>query len=392
MSEDFEKLPVQDLAALLRKFYAEVRKVDGKEYSKNALCGLRSAIHRHITSAPFHRPINIMRGQEFKAANNMLIGVLKNLKREGKDCTRSYAPISEGDLGRLMTSGVFGLDTPDKLLKLVWFSTQFYLCRRGGEGLSNLRTDSFEFKVDSTGREYVQMSYNEASKNHPGGFKNTNDPQKKMYATGGALCPVMALKKYLQKVNPACTALYQRPVNRVVKVEGVDNDGYWYSGEPLGILKLRGMMATLSNEAKLSVRYTNHCIRATVITNLINSGFDPVTISRLSGHRNPASVLSYCNDTSENVKRNMADALNSTLVRNQSQAIPPPSKQQQRQPCFQAPQQQQVLPAIQPPRQQPQRHLSVSTVTIPQDLAQQQSLFSNMSNCSLSIGTINIQK
>ena len=35
---------------------------------------------------------------------------------------------------------------------------------------------------------------------------------------------------------------------------------------------------------------------------LVNRGFDPITISRLSGHRNPASVTSYCADTSEQKK------------------------------------------------------------------------------------------
>jgi hypothetical protein len=207
-----------------------------------------------------------------------------------------------------MSCGVFGMDTPEKLLQLVWFSTQFYFCRRGGEGQKDLRTDSFAFNTDSSGREYVQMRYNEVSKNHPGGFQNTNDPKKKMYSTGGDKCPVEALKLYLQKVHPGCKVLYQRPATQV----GADA-ATWYTGEQLGVNKLRGMMAHLSTEAKLSERYTNHCIRATVITNLINSGFDAVTVSRLSGHRNPSSIMSYCNDVSDDSKRSMADALTSSL-------------------------------------------------------------------------------
>lgn len=361
-------LPAVELAALLRQFYAEVRKQNGDEYSRNALCGIRSAIHRHITSAPFHRQLNIMRGAEFKSANNVLVGMLKQLKRDGKDCSQSYVPISEGDLNRLMSSGVFGINTPAKLLKLVWFSTQFYFCRRGGEGLKDLRTDSFEIKVDSSGREYVQMKYNEASKNHPGGIKNTNDPKKKMYSTGGEMCPVAALKLYLEKVHPGSTVLYQRPVTKV------DEDAAtWYTGEPLGVNKLRGMMATLSTEAGLSHRYTNHCIRSTVITNLINSGFDAVTISRLSGHRNPSSVTSYCNDASEASKRSMADALTMSLQQNV----------QQRNDAQPQPQQISLAPSA----PSLESRIARPSSSRPASAFLPESLFNN---CSLSIGTINV--
>ena len=369
----------------------------------------------------------------------MLVGVLKVLKREGRDQKKSFEAICEGDLQKLMSSNVFGTDTPSKLLKLVWFSTQFYLCRRGGEGQQSLRTDSFEICSDSTGRQFVQLRYNEASKNHPGGLKDTNDPKKKMFETGGELCPVAAMKKYLLKVNPSCNSFYQRPIRDIC---GTDDDPIWYTGEPLGINKLRTMMATISTEAALSKRYTNHCIRSTVITNLINSGFDPVTISRLSGHRNPASVLSYCNDTSEATKRSMADALNASLGSSSMDQQPAPTSSQQpwqQQRSFSRPmptmsthqpwQPQQRRPLSTMSTQQPwqpQQRTPLSTMSTQQPWQPQQrtslstmsmslskmtvipsttmttphqsldmlehSLFSNMSNCSLTVGSINIHK
>ena len=79
------------------------------------------------------------------------------------------------------------------------------------KALENLRKDSFEFKVDARGVEYVQLHFNEATKNHPGGVIGTNEPNKCMYATGEELCPVAALGKYLHKLHPKCDALYQRP-------------------------------------------------------------------------------------------------------------------------------------------------------------------------------------
>ena len=281
--------------------------MDGKEYSKNGLAGIRSAIHRHLTSAPYHCKFNIMRDVEFKSANNVLIGTVKKMKREGKDITHSFVPISSDDLKKLVQSGILSVNDPIKLQDLVWFSIQFYLCRRGCEGVKDLRKESFRFHTDASGKPFVTLAYNEASKNHPGGFKNTNDPKRRMYATGGPLCPVMALKKYLGKLHPDSEVLYQRPA------ESYADEGPWYLPLALGMRKLQNMMSRLSIAAGLSRRYTNHCLRATAITNLMESGFDPVTISRLSGHRNPSSITSYCKDVSDNTKRSMGGALSASL-------------------------------------------------------------------------------
>jgi hypothetical protein len=180
VNPEFEVLTAEELSGVLRRFYGEVRKKDGTEYSKNALAGLRSAIHRHITSAPHHRQFNILHDAQFKAANNVLIGTLKLNKRAGKDNTKSFSAISPEDMNRLSTSGVFGIDNPQRLQNLVWFSLQYFLCRRGCEGVRELKKSSFDFKSDSKGNRFVQLCYHEASKNHPGGFKDTNDPIKKM--------------------------------------------------------------------------------------------------------------------------------------------------------------------------------------------------------------------
>ena len=297
------------MASILRQFYGEVRKQDGTEYSKNALQGIRSAIHRHITSAPWHRNFNILKDSEFKAGNNVLLGSLKVNKRGGKNKTKSFSAISPEDMRKLMESGVLSTGSPEGLQNLVWFSLQFYLCRRGCEGVQDLKKDSFVFLKDSSGQEYVQLAYNEASKNHPGGFTDTNDPIRKMFATGGPLCPVNALKTYLSKLHPHHEALYQQ-----CNTTSTYTDEFWYLPAKVGIKKLQGMMSKLSLEAKLSRRYTNHCLRATCISTLMNSGFDPLTVTRLSGHRNVQSVLSYCRDVGDHTKRRMGQTLTSSLT------------------------------------------------------------------------------
>ncbi|XP_070550926.1 uncharacterized protein [Ptychodera flava] len=147
-SPDFEMLPVETLAHLLKQFYAEVRTREGNDYSIRSYSGIRAAIHRHITNVPFNRTVNILRDREFHAANTVFIGKIKSLKREGKNTVRHKAPISEGDLKKMFASGTLSDSDPLSLLRLVWFHVEFFFCRRGREGLRDLHKGSFILKRD----------------------------------------------------------------------------------------------------------------------------------------------------------------------------------------------------------------------------------------------------
>lgn len=70
-------------------------------------------------------------------------------------------------------------------------------------------------------------------------------------------------------------------------------------------------MTQISESANLSAKYTNHCVRATCITVLNESGFEARQIVTVSGHRNEQSVQTYVRDTSTAQKRSMSASLSS---------------------------------------------------------------------------------
>jgi hypothetical protein len=70
-------------------------------------------------------------------------------------------------------------------------------------------------------------------------------------------------------------------------------DAVWYEARPLGINSLAKMMKTISEEARLSKIYTNHCVRATAITLWSNAGISNRHIMAISGHRSEQSLESY---------------------------------------------------------------------------------------------------
>ena len=113
-SPAFDVLEVEELASLLRSFYGSVRqKKSGEYYSKAAMVGLRSAIHRHVTSPPYSRQVNILQDREFQQANNLFKGVLKKLREEGKDVSKHHDPIEPEDVARLKDYFAAGLNNPN---------------------------------------------------------------------------------------------------------------------------------------------------------------------------------------------------------------------------------------------------------------------------------------
>ena len=58
------------------------------------------------------------------------------------------------------------------------FTLNLYWCRRGREDQRELTKQSFQFLKDDTGREYVSMTHDEATKNHPGGIEDLASVEK----------------------------------------------------------------------------------------------------------------------------------------------------------------------------------------------------------------------
>ena len=78
-------------------------------------------------------------------------------------------------------------------------------------------------------------------------------------------------------------------------------------------------MKNLSENAKLSRNYTNHCIQKTCIVTLDKSGFEARHIIAVSSHKSEATIHEYSEKCPENKWEEMYDALT-------KQIIPPKTK------------------------------------------------------------------
>ena len=195
------------------------------------------------------------------------------------------------------------------------FDVTLNFARRGRENLRSLKYDCFAFSTDDNGCDYVEMAYNEATKNHQGDNLKDRDHEirPRMYASGTESCPVASLRQYLSHRNPNTDYLFQRPNASIEPYDEI-----WYTVSPVGERVLNEMMCKISLDAGLSRVYTNHCVRATTITLLAHAGVETREIMKISGHRNEASMRCYNADSSSLQKRTY-----SGIIQGQHLGVPP---------------------------------------------------------------------
>ena len=132
-----------------------------------------------------------------------------------------------------------------------------------------------------------------------------------LFVTDSDICPVKIFKLYLRKLNSTVDILWQRPKTKIN-----DYDQEWFDAIPVGRDPLNTTMKTLSKNAGLSTMYTNHCIRASVVTNLNEKGFEARDIMATTGHKSESSIRSYATKVPTKRRREMSDALASKMGEN----------------------------------------------------------------------------
>ncbi|XP_041458312.1 uncharacterized protein KIAA1958-like [Lytechinus variegatus] len=315
---DLETVDKSTLAPILSKFYVELRKSDGSHYKTASLNSLKSGLNRHLKSVRSD-VIDIVKDPEFTKANVAFKAALVELKKLGKGDTVHHDEIESEDIQKLYS--YFKEDeTPVTLSEKVWFELSLYFCRRGRENLRTLKKAHFQLKKDANEREYVTQTVDELTKKTREDNQSSRVDGARMYATpGDPRCPVASFKTYMSKLNDDCEYLFQTPKQMRPK------SGPWYTKTPMGKNTLGNMMKSLSQKAKLSKKYTNHCVRTTSIRILDKEGFEDREICQVSGHNNQSSLASYTGRVSGNQKMNMSDALSRAIGVREAQPQAAPS-------------------------------------------------------------------
>jgi hypothetical protein len=307
---DYTTISATELAAILRKFYAEVKHhKQGRSLTPSSLTGIRAAIHRYITSAPFLRTMNIVKDKEFLSANNMFQAKCRLYYKAGNPKPK-HKPVIEGpDMDKLGSYFASWQTQPDVLQQCVWYCLCYHFGRRGREGWTRMTKDNFTIKTDSSGEKYVCSDLTEVTKNVKGGPKQHEQDYSDNRMYGQA---VEIFSFFKAKLNPDLDRLFKKP--RHQQKDFTPDDETWFTREPLGKNTLSQMMPRISKAAKLSKEYTCHSVRATTITTLFRAGATAQEIMSISKHRNASSLGHYIAGLSTDQKRRCSSALEDKIV------------------------------------------------------------------------------
>lgn len=327
LPDNIETMPPRYLNQYLRFWYSKLKRVDGQLYSPSSLICFRAAIHRYITSGSVGRTFNIMHDSEFNAANTMLkcmIGQYLKTNRSNHN-ENGISAIEASDLQLLRK--YFDRSNPQILQHEVFWNIIYHFGFRGREWIRELNKDSIMIKTDSNGREFIDLIRPSAEKNVKPSLSRRHFESNKnivMYATpeSPSTCPVAAIKLYFQKMPNKIACLFPRHKGKPKANEWKMEDEWYSTTQVHGKHYLINMMKSISLSAKLSRVYTNHCARATVVTELHNKGHSISDIQCVTGHKRADSVQRYIKNITPSKKMKLSNDLQMSMCSSSISTVP----------------------------------------------------------------------
>lgn len=314
LSTDLKNMSNSYLNDYLRFFYSKLRTKDGSFYSPSTLLCIRSSLNRFFNSSVLSKNVNIVNGPEFASCNRMLKSMVGHFLKEGGKVNQ-HVPIEDEDLQKI--SDYFTRKNPTALQDEIIFNIIFYFGQRGREHIRKLTKNDFRLVADDNGKAWVEIVTNLTSKNVKPGLNNSDFAdikQCKMFQNveNPTKCPVTAYKMYIQKLPLESNELFPKPLTKFTAEK-------WYSPKAVRGKDYLGLiMQKLSKQLGLSRTYTNHCIRSTVVTTLVDSGFDTTDVAAVTGHKSHDSMRKYATFKKqarlEELSRTLTESLHSSTA------------------------------------------------------------------------------
>ena len=288
------KVSATEVDRVLQHFFAELKKQDGSDYEPDSLRTMLGALDRHFRNAGHE--FRIIKDKEFAECRQVLNGKAIELREQGKGKRKNKADIVTEEEEEIMWSkGVLGDTSPASLNYTVFYTSSQQFGTRGRQEHHQIRIEHLKFIKNAVTGETEYIEWTEGlTKTRQGGLskKQRRVPQR-MFAVGGDRCPVGILEKVISK-RPRKLAqtgpLYLTPLQ---KFKGRD---VWYSEAPLGVNKIDGFMKTMAALAGLDTtnkKFTNHCVRKTLVRKLQKHGISNDKIASITGHSNEQSLRDY---------------------------------------------------------------------------------------------------
>ena len=297
-------------------FFTSLRKPDGAKYCKQSLEGIKYSVNRILAKIHGAEQCDILKDKEFAQMRDVFKSYCKTLKAEGKNCINHFEAVPLVEVEKMQKT--LSPEKPDQLQLLVWLNIMLYFCRRGVENLIIMTKDTFKVKKSSNGRKFIFQHIDEESKNHKTDSENAYGGRIYENLDLNQRCPVKLFEKYINKLNPKCGRLWQRPKDCFC-----ENDSIWYQNRPIGKSVISTFMSRICQICDIETKYTNHCLRVTCI-NMLKANFSDADVMSISGHKSLTSLKIY-ERTTEKEKEDISDFISSAINKDILSTIQAPS-------------------------------------------------------------------
>ena len=196
---------------------------------------------------------------------------------------------------KLFAEGEFGEHNSVALQRTVWWLLALHFGFRARDESRRLQWGDVSLETDpDTGNEMLVWKVERGSKTRQGQDKASG--HRAFYPTAQATdnerCPVKYYKLF-RRHRPIEMNQPEAPFYLAVKHQRKATDAVWYKKSPLGKNEIGKLLTKAAQNAGLPGRVTNHSVRKTCISRLLDSDVPENYVAQPSGHRNLKSLDSY---------------------------------------------------------------------------------------------------
>jgi integrase len=283
-SSDVALLTDEELVHILPLFFHEVRRHDGERYPASSLVSLAAGLQRKVSK---NRPVEFLKGNQFKAVVNSIDAAMKIATKEGTGLNRKSAEVITMREENQLWETELGEDTPEKLLRTLFYLNGLHFALRGRDEHANLTMD--QIRIETRDRVECLVYTEKNSKTYAGGLKQRRIAPKEVVhfskEENPARCHIRLLKKFTSVRPEGATRFYLLPLKKPGAV--------WFASRPYGKNSLGKLMKLLCESAGIEGAKRNHSLRATCATRLYQAGVDEQLIMERTGHRSVDGVRQY---------------------------------------------------------------------------------------------------
>ena len=282
-----EKRPwsVKHLSFWLARYACETRSKVSAKYPASTVFALLAGLLRYMQRIDAECPNFLdVKNPEFKEIHAVINTYFRQLRESGVGTETKHTPIiTKEEENCLWDQGVIGVETPESLLRAVFYYNGKNFCLHRGSEHRALKVSQLVRHTEPDRYVYTENG----SKNRSGGLWQMRVENKVTPIIAkpelGVRCHVSLLDKYVSKLPPKAHEIdcfYMKPFSS--QSVAADSSKPWFASQPCGVNKLslmiKDMFAMVDGK-------TNHSLRATGASEMFRAGVLEKIAQERTGHR-----------------------------------------------------------------------------------------------------------